>query len=208
MSPLAVGITGGIGGGKTQAARIFKKLGATVLFADRIASELIDSREEIRERIQHALGRSALFPDGRLNRKKVAELVFSDHHLRRKLDSIVHPFVLRSIRERIAHFKAQARSPLIMVEAALLFEARAISMFDYVIVVDAPEDVRMRRVMGRDGSARPEVLRRIKAQLPAEHKTARADFVIYNGGDLAVLEKNCRFLHRILIELASHPPTP
>ncbi len=206
MSPLAVGITGGIGGGKTRVANIFRKLGATVLFADRMASDLIDSRKEIRARIEKALGGSALLPDGRLNRKKVAEKVFSDPRLREKLNAIVHPFVLKMIAERISRFRREPSGPLIMVEAALLYEARAVRLFDYIIVVDAPEDVRISRVTERDRSTRPEVLSRIKSQLPAEHKASRADFIIRNGGDAASLEKSCRFLYRILVEMSSRPP--
>ena len=201
-SPLAVGITGGIGSGKTAAAHMFGSLGARVLYADRIASDLINSRLEIKKRIRETFGERVILQDGTLDRKAMSRLVFTDDGLKEKLDAIVHPRVLESIADEIARFKRSAKGAIIMIEAALLYEARAEGFFDYVIVVDAPEDERIARIMARDHSTRAEVLQRIKAQLPAESKVARADFVIRNSGDLRLLEKNCKFVHRILIDLA------
>ena len=207
-TPLSIGITGGIGSGKTAATKIFGTLGAKVLFADEIASRLIDGERETRNRIKRALGPGALLPDGSLDRKAVAKLVFNDDRLKARLDEIVHPAVLAAIGGEITRFRRSGKEPMLMVEAAILYEAHAEDLFDYVIVIDAPEKDRIERVMTRDHSSRAEVLQRMRAQLPAAAKVARADFVVRNSGDLRTLAQHCRFVHRILTGLASsgHPP--
>src|SRR5206468_2167319 len=99
--------------------------------------------------------------------------------------------------------------PMMMIEAALLYEAHAEDLFDYVVVIDAPEEDRIARIMSRDHASRAEVLQRMRAQLPAASKVAKADFVMRNSGDLRILAQNCRFVHRILTGLASgiHAPS-
>jgi dephospho-CoA kinase len=200
-SSLSVGITGGIGSGKTAAAKIFGSLGAKVLFADELATRLIDTRREIRNRIKRALGEHALRPDGSLDRKAVARMVFNDDRLLTKLDEIVHPEVLEAMQDEISRFSRSGRGGIIMIEAALLYEAHAEGMFDYVIVVDAPERDRIARIMSRDHVSRGEVLQRMKSQLPAAGKVAKADLVVRNSGDLRTLDENCRFVFRILTGL-------
>src|SRR5258707_1776696 len=103
--PLAVGITGGIGSGKTASAKIFGTLGAKVLFADEIAARLIDTQRATRNRIKRAIGAASLLPDGSLDRKAVAKLVFNDDRLKAKLDEIVHPAVLEAIEDAISRFR-------------------------------------------------------------------------------------------------------
>lgn len=202
VSPLAVGITGGIGSGKTEAARIFASLGVRVLSADQIAADLIDARPEIRSRIKRTFGERVILRDGTLDRKAMARLVFGDDGLKEQLDAIVHPAVLRAIEDEIARFRRRGEGAIIMIEAALLYEACAEGLFDYVVVVDAPEEKRIARVIIRDHVSRAQALQRMRAQLPAESKAARADFVIRNAGNPALLEKSCRFVHRVLVDLA------
>ncbi|OLD77576.1 MAG: dephospho-CoA kinase [Ignavibacteria bacterium 13_1_40CM_2_61_4] len=195
----AVAITGGIGSGKTEAAKIFSSLGVKVLYADQFAAHLVDSQAEIRNRIRREFGERVVSREGTLNRKVMAQLVFTDNRLKEKLDAIVHPPVLEAIDREIEKFKRSGAESVLMVEAALIFEARADSLFDYVIVVDAPEEDRIARIMKRDRMSRAEAVYRIRSQIPAESKVAKADFVIRNSGDRKTLERNCRFLHRLLL---------
>jgi dephospho-CoA kinase len=201
----AVAITGGIGSGKTEAARIFASLGAKVLYADRLAAVLVDSRPAIRSRIRREFGDRVLSPDGTLNRKVMAQLVFKDSGLKERLDAIVHPPVLEAIEREIEKFKRSGAEPMLMLEAALIFEASAAGLFDYVIVVDAPEEERLARIMKRDSLSRAEAVYRMRSQMPAESKAAKADFVIRNAGDRKLLERNCRFLHRLLLAAVRTP---
>ena len=200
--PLAVGITGGIGSGKTEVAKIFSSRGASVLYADAIARDLINTSAEIKKRIRKDFGEAAFDAQGNLNRKHIAKLVFCDPALKEALDRIVHPFVLGEIEKEIARFKDRHDGEIIAVEAALLYEAGAEGLFDYMIVVDADEELRIARLMKRDGSNRQEILQRMKAQMPAKEKAERSDFVIANKGGLKALEENCRFVYSIILALA------
>ena len=202
---LAVAITGGIGSGKSEAARIFGSLGTKILYADQLAANLVDAQPEIRNRIRREFGARALSPDGTLNRKVMAQLVFKDSRLKEKLDAIVHPPVLEAIKREIEKFKRSGSEAILMVEAALIFEAGAADFFDYVVVVDAPEEERIARIMKRDSMSRAEAVYRIRSQIPAESKVSKADFVIRNAGDRKTLERNCRFLHRLLLAAVRTP---
>ena len=135
----------------------------------------------------------------------MAEIVFRNKPLKNKLDRIVHPPVLEYLGREIASAKKARRTRIVAVEAALLYEAGAEPLFDYIIAVDAPEKLRIARVLGRDGVGRADVLRRMRAQLSPSEKSRRADFVILNDDDLPALEKNCRFLFRLLTTLSVRP---
>jgi dephospho-CoA kinase len=202
---LAVGITGGIGSGKTEACHAFESLDVRVLYADLVARDLIDSHPEIKKKLQRALGTHIYGADGRLDRKEVAKLVFHDPLLHARMNDIVHPFVLAETEREIRAAKERASSPIIMTEAALIFESGADRMLDYVIVIDAEEELRIERVMKRDRISRAEVLERVRAQMPAREKVDRADFVIVNNADAASLKERCRFLYRLLRAVAEGP---
>lgn len=202
---LAVGITGGIGSGKTEACRIFESLDVRVLYADLIARDLIDTHPDIKKRMQRAFGAAVYGPDGRLDRKQVAKLVFHDAGMHARINEIVHPFVLDATEREITFAKERASEPMIMTEAALIFESGADRMLDYVIVIDAEEEKRIERVMKRDGVTRAEVLERMSAQMSAKEKVDLADFVIANDADRSSLEEHCRFLYRVLRALAEGP---
>jgi len=201
-NPLAVGITGGIGSGKSTAAEIFASLGARVLFADAMAKELVRTDERVRRRIQKEFGEQIVARDGAVDTKQLARLVFSDPLALDKLNEIIHPSVLEVIAQEIESFKHKPESEFLAVEAALLFEADADEMFDYIIVVDADEEERIGRVMNRDGSARSDVVRRMEAQMPASEKLERADFVLRNSGDRDALKEKCKFIFSLLRTIA------
>jgi len=197
----ALGITGGIGSGKTDVCRIFESMGASVYQADLVARELIDSRSDIKRKIKGVFGEGVFLSNGKLDRKKTAELIFSNRKLQLKLNGIVHPPVIQYLKSEIRRAKASGKYPVIAIEAALIYEARTERMFDYVLVVKASKKERIRRVMLRDKSGRSAITRRISAQLPASKKVNRADFVIDNSGTRKTLEDKCRFLYRLFMNV-------
>jgi dephospho-CoA kinase len=198
---LRIGLTGGIGSGKSLVAAIFRSLGAPVLSADEIARNLTNSDPIIKERIREEFGSEVFRGDGSLNRKAMADIVFLNKEKREKLNAIVHPAVIKKIDEEIRKLEGNGDTPFVIHEAALIYEAGVDKKLDYVIVVDANEDKRIRRVMDRDGISKKDVQRRIDAQIPAEMKRKMADFVLENDGDRKSLEQRARFLHNLFLTL-------
>jgi dephospho-CoA kinase len=199
---LRIGVTGGIGSGKSTVCALFASRGRVVIYADAIARDLTEHDAGIREQIKKAFGVDIYRTDGSLQRKKLAEIVFTDPRLRKKLDSIVHPRVFEAIDRAITMLDASGRSPYVMVEAALIFESGMDAHLDYTVVVDAPENVRISRVISRDACTRDEVMIRIQSQMPVEQKLKRADFVIDNGGDETELAARVAFLDALFCHMA------
>lgn len=202
---LAVGVTGGIGSGKSLACRILETLGARFLSADLVARELLDTNPALKKQVKRLFGEEAYLPDGTLDRKRVAKRIFQEPALKESLEAVVHPETLQAIDREIDRISAEGRAPVIVVEAALIFEARAERMFDYIVVVDAPEEARIARVMARDSVSRHEVLERMSAQMGVEDKVGKADFVLKNSSDLATLERNAQFLYTLLLSISLMP---
>lgn len=205
LKPLAVGVTGGIGSGKTLVMGVFESMGAKILLADPIARTVVERSDRIRERIRREFGPETVLADGTLDRKRLGKMIFFDPSLRSRLEAIVHPAVLEEISREIREFKELCTGPVIAVEAAILYEANASEMFDYVVVVDAPRDIRIDRIASRDRLSRQEILQRMESQAPPEEKADRADFVLRNTGTREELEEKARFLYRLLETLASSP---
>lgn len=195
---LTVGVTGGIGSGKTEVCRVFASLGATVIEADALAKEMMDSDPVLRKQLEQAFGPMTYSTGGSLNRQRLANLVFANSLLRLRLNAIVHPVVIGRIREIIDNRELATALPMIVVEAALIYEARAEQLFDYVIMVEAGQRQRVRRVVRRDGATHASVLQRMNVQLAPEVVRRKADFVICNDGDVTRLRRNSRFLFSLL----------
>jgi dephospho-CoA kinase len=200
---LRVGVTGGIGSGKTIVCDFFRKLGAVVLSADEIGRELSESNAKIKEGIREEFGRAVIKRNGRIDRKKLAEVVFKNREKRGKLNAIIHPFVLKEIERRTREVEEKGAAPLIIHEAALIYEAGADRNLDFVVVVDADEETRIKRVLERDGVSRSEVLRRINSQMPASKKKQLADFVISNNGDIRELGDKVKFLYNLFLKISA-----
>lgn len=196
-------MTGGIGSGKSEACGIFEALGAKIFRADAIARELMDTNQALKKRIRRLLGESAYTPNGLLDRKFVARTIFQDESVRARLNDLVHPLVLDKIDEEIQKWTA---TPVVMAEAALIYEAGAEEMFDYVLVVHAPMEDVIPRVMQRDSVSREEVIGRINAQIPPDTKLQNADFVIHNIGTKEDLKKKCEFIYSILSRIVPEEP--
>jgi dephospho-CoA kinase len=175
---LKVGITGGIGSGKTTVCQIFEKLGVPIYYADTRARELMEDDKQLRESIQEVFGKE-VYSDGKLNRKLLAEIVFGDEQKLLHLNGLVHPVVFRD-NQSWNEVLAKKNYPYTLKEAALLVESGSYLTLDKLIVVSAPEEDRIKRVMARDEATRDQVLARIRAQMPEEQKVKYADYVIYN----------------------------
>jgi dephospho-CoA kinase len=178
-----IGITGGIGSGKSTVARIFSLLGIPVYSADDAAKEIMVKDLQLIEEIKAHFGVESYLPDGSLNRKYIANIVFNDKSQLEKLNSIVHP---ATIRDSEAWARKQ-RSPYVIKEAALMFESESFHHVDKVIGVYAPESLRILRVMKRDGVSRNEVLARIHKQIDDRIKMKLSDHVIYNDEQQMVI---------------------
>ncbi len=203
---LRIGLTGGIGGGKSVVAAMFKKLGAAVLSADEIARNLTEKNPTIKKEIWKEFGPQVFSREGLLDRKRMADIVFSNRERKEKLNAIIHPFVLKKIEEEISRLEESSNATFVIHEAALIYEAGADKDLDYVIVVDAAQETRIRRVMERDGVSRADVLRRIRSQMPVEEKREMADFIIDNDGDIVSLENKVKFLYGLFLKIG-HPAT-
>jgi len=181
-----LGVTGGVGSGKSTVAKILERRGAVVLDADAIVHDLYRGGPLARA-IEESFGSTALAEDGSVNRKKLAEIVFHDPARRLELESLVHPHVRARVQEELARLKGEGFRGLVVVDAALLVETSHPYPLDALLVVAAPRSSRLERLEAR-GMSREEASRRMGAQATDEEKERRADFVLSNDGTLADLE--------------------
>jgi dephospho-CoA kinase len=175
------GLTGGLASGKSTVATRLRALGVPVIDADQLAREVVAPGTPGLAAVAAAFGPSVLLPDGSLDRPHVADLVFSDPALRRRLNAIVHPLIGAASAARVAELAAQGQA-LACYEAALLVENGLVEAFRPLVVVAVPEDVQATRAMARDHTTEAQARARIAAQLPLATKVAAADYVIDNGG--------------------------
>ncbi|MDA9056742.1 dephospho-CoA kinase [Flavobacteriaceae bacterium] len=171
-----VGLTGGIGSGKTTVAQMFKALGVPVYNADNEAKVLMQSSEIIKGELIQLLG-DTCYQNGQLNRSFIASKVFADKALLEKINAIVHPKVA-------AHFEQwlfKQKAPYVIKEVAILFETETQHLFDFILTVTAPVETRIQRVMDRDQKTKLEVEMVIKNQLSEDEKINQSDFVIFNN---------------------------
>jgi dephospho-CoA kinase len=178
---VVIGVTGGVGTGKSTVARLFARLGAAVLDADAIAHQAMAPGRAARRQVLRAFGRGILNPDGTINRRRLAELVFRDRRRRRRLERIVHPHVIRQIRRQIHRLRREGRVRAVVLDVPLLLEAGAQGLADALVVVTAPPTVQRRRLARARGWTPEEVARRSTAQWGASAKAALADVVVDNA---------------------------
>ena len=183
---LKVGLTGGIGSGKSAVAQLLAGLGAEVLDADEVARRQLEPGQDVFNRVVARFGRGILDAQGRVDRAALARRVFADADEREALNSLTHPAVLEHIAEWAG--LTQARGKVAVAEIPLLFEAGAEGLFDAVICVAADEATALARLRAR-GWSDEDSLRRMRAQWPLEEKKRRSDFVIENNGDLESLRR-------------------
>ena len=189
--PLKIGITGGIGSGKTLVSGVFQKLGAPTYNADDRAKWLMNNNTKIIIKVIDLFGPEA-YISGELNRSLIAKQVFKNTSLLAKLNAVVHPIVFDDFDE---WYEAQTY-PYVLKEAALLFESGSYRDLDAIITVDAPLEIRLKRASIRDQKSEDEIKGRIKNQYPNEIKVKAADFVINNDGITPVLPQLLK-LHQL-----------
>lgn len=191
---LRLGVTGGIGSGKTTVCRIFEQLGVPVYYADKRAADLVEQNLQLREDIIHYFGSKA-FNNGHYNRPYIASVVFSDKVKLDLLNSLIHPYVFSDWE---AFCRQHAGKPYVVKEAAIMLETESRKTVDKVVLVYAPEELRIQRTMERDHTNKEAVLARIKSQMPEEDKLKLADAVIYNNGERPLIPQVLE-LHRQII---------
>jgi dephospho-CoA kinase len=184
-TPLEIGITGGIGSGKSLICRIFQQLGAAVYDADSHAKELMTTDGILVSDIKKEFGDLSYHPDGALNRSYLADHVFHDEEKLKKLNGMVHPRVAMDYTNWV---RRQVGKRYVLKEAALLFEAGSDKLLDKIIVVSAPELTRQKRVLKRDPHRTVEQFKEIvEKQMPEEEKLKRADYIIVNDDATLVI---------------------
>ena len=193
---LSIGLTGGIGSGKSTVAAIFEVLGISVYYADKAAKRLMDEDENVKVAIENNFGKEA-YTDNTLNRKYISGIVFNNPDKLVVLNSIVHPATIKDADEWIQ----KQNSPYIIKEAALLFESGANQKLDYVIGIKAPLELRILRVAKRDNVSREEIVSRMNNQMDEEAKLALCDFIIINDEEQLVIPQVLQ-LHESLLQLS------
>ncbi len=198
-----VALTGGVASGKSTAARMLRALGAEILDADQVAREVVEPGQPGLEEVVAAFGREFLTPDGRLDRRRLADLIFSDPEARRRLNAILHPRILARLQDRIREIAALRPQTVVVVDLPLLFDV-PLPEFEHLdaIVVYASPTTRLRRLMHRDGLTEEEAAARLRAQVPLETKLQKARWVVDNEGPL---ERTREQVERIWEEILADP---
>jgi dephospho-CoA kinase len=179
-----IGITGNIASGKSTVARMFEALGARIIDADEIARIVVEPGEPAGEEIVSEFGRDILEPDGAINRKRLADIVFGDEAKRKRLNEITHPRIMERIRGLVRGYEKE-EAHVVMIEAALIVEKGGLkSLIDGLIVVTADEETQIERLIRDKGYKREEAVSRLGAQMPAREKMMHGDYIIDNSGSL------------------------
>ena len=191
---LKVGLTGGIGSGKSTASRYFESLGAFVLDADEEAKKMITSNETVQHELISEFGTDIIDGTGRVDKNKLSRIAFQDEDHQQRLNSVVHPYIFNLIDKEFNRVFNDKKHGVFIVDAALIYETGFDAHLDYVIVVTAHLKNRMERALGRETLSREEILKRVDFQWPEEEKVNMADFVVHNDGTEAELQKNIESL--------------
>lgn len=196
---LKIGITGGIGSGKTTICKVFETLGIPVFYADTVAKQIMVSDEILVNGVKEAFGTESYHQDGTLNNKHIAGIVFNNAEQLAKLNELVHPAVFRGFDNWLKQVPQSA--PYVLKEAALLFESGSYKMCDQNILVIAPQEIRLQRVMDRDGATVEQVKARMDKQLPDAEKIKLADHIINNNETESLIIQVTR-LHQLFLKNA------
>ena len=197
-----IGVTGGIGSGKSEVCKIISSFEVPVFSADLIARRLTDSDPAIRKKIVSLFGDESYNPvSGTLSREYVASLVFGNRKNLTALDSIVHPPVLKTVDDEIQTIEKKQKTGYIVVEAALMFESGLNKKLDYVLTVEVEEVLRIDRVRGRSNLTEEQIRLRIENQIPIDEAIAKSDFVLHNNGTADELHRKVVFFHSLFSTL-------
>jgi dephospho-CoA kinase len=189
---LLVGLTGGIASGKSLVARVFKDLGAHLIDADRIVHDLLEPDQEAGREVLDFFGKEFLLPDGRINRRKLGEIVFKDAEKRAWLNKCLHPRVFETYQAQVRQARSRSPRAVVVLDAALLIETGYQRKMDRVVVVYAEPEQQIERLIRRDRFTKEEALARIGSQMPLAEKRGYADYVIDNTGTRDRTEQQAR----------------
>ncbi|ATO19374.1 dephospho-CoA kinase [Acinetobacter sp. LoGeW2-3] len=193
-----LGLTGGIGSGKSAASQWFEQQGIVVVDADIVAREIVEVGQPALLQIQHAFGNWVLQEDGSLNRRALREHIFQSNDARKTLESITHP----AIRNSIIHQLQDAQSPYVILVSPLLFETNQHELTDHTLLIDASIELQVQRASQRDGQNIEQIHRIIAAQMPRERKQQLADDIVLNDGHLQHLYAQLQPLHEQYLQRA------
>ena len=196
---LRVGLTGGIGSGKSTASKFFESFGSFVINADEEAKNLLSSSDTVQHELISEFGTDIIDVSGQINKTKLARVAFQDEEHQQRLNSVIHPYIYNTIDNQFNQILNEGKFDIFVVDGALIFESGYDVHMDYIIVVTALLKNRMERALARETLSREEILKRIDLQWPEEEKVNLADFVIHNDGSENELKKNVKNLIKKLI---------
>ncbi len=196
---LCIGLTGGIGSGKSTATDLFVSLGVPCIDADDVSRQVVERGSEAIREISNTFGKDVLDEQGNLDRKKMRQIVFDDNKAREKLESIVHPRVYA----KIDNFIKGVSNPYCIISSPLLIEKRNNYTHDRVLVIDVPEPLQLTRASKRDGQSEEEIAKIIQSQVARAERLEAADDVISNDGDMENLRAQVHAMHESYLELAA-----
>ncbi len=179
---LKIGLTGGIGSGKSSVSSLFNDWGAYIFDADSVAKDILNNDKTAQGEIIAEFGTDVLNKEGKIEKNKLAKIAFQDENHQLRLNTIIHPYVFRKIDSSFDKVLQKGKHDIFCVDAALIYESGADTHMDYVIVVTSYLRLRTERVMKRGSLTRDEFLRRLELQWPDEDKVHMADYVIHNNG--------------------------
>jgi len=194
--PLSIGLTGGIGSGKSLVADFFNRLGVPVYTSDIEAKSLMQTNSFIRQSLIEAFGNKIYSDSGELNRSELAKIIFNNNEALNKVNSIVHPQVRLHYQEWLLKHMGE---PYVIQESAILFDTGLYANFDKIITVTADQEIRINRVMERDLCSRQSVLERMSKQISEQDKIEKSDFVIYNNTELVIPQ--IIMIHKQILDL-------
>lgn len=204
---ILIGLTGNIGSGKSTVAQLLSERGATIIDADVLARRAVEVGTPGYDKIIARWGPEVIAPDGHLDRAALRRIVFADHQQLEELNAIVHPEVER-LRARLVDQARRRGDRIVVCDVPLLFERHMTDRFDRIILVDAHRAVRLDRLVKDRELQETEAMDMIAAQMPAELKRARADFIIENDGTLTQLERRVQDVWNALLHDTSSPRRP
>ena len=196
---LKVGLTGGIGSGKSSVSSLFEEWGAFIFDADAVAKDILNNDSTAQSEIIAEFGTDVLNKDGKIEKKKLSRIAFQDEDHQLRLNTTIHPYVFRKIDSSFDKILQKGKHDMFCVDAALIYESGADAHMDYVIVVTSHLRLRTERVMERGGLTREEFLRRLELQWPDEDKTHMADYVIHNNGTREDLMNESKKIFNLLV---------
>lgn len=198
---LIVGLTGGIGSGKSVVCNRFTQRGILIVDADIVAREVVEPGSDALQQIQNHFGDDVVQADGHLNRSKLRNIIFTDPAEKQWLESLLHPLINTEIRRQLS----AAKSDYAILASPLLLETKQFQLVDRILVVDASEQLQIERASHRDKSNEAQIKAIMQTQLSRQDRCARANDIIQNHGDIHELDNQAEKLHQLYLELAQSP---